>query len=136
MNIDWNVNTIYNKGDITYYYNHKLSGTFISNIDNNNTMPDNIDNGFLTDYPNCYWTLIALNLHSDGTKNYTGNGKGNWSTESQAHPYNINDIVHYYNGGIGGSFISNVNNNTVEPDNLELGYLISNYYWSLLELDI
>jgi hypothetical protein len=132
MNIDrgdWSISSEYYPymlGDLVYY-----NGTFMSNVDNNTVSPDDAINGYLFDYPKCYWTHITnsniQNLQINGI------GKGKWSTESISYPYSIDDIIFYENGGLYASFISLVNDNITPPDNIVNGYNGSDiYHWKLL----
>lgn len=137
MNIgkgNWSIDNTYMLGDLVYYYNDEIFGTFMSNIDNNKVSPVDPINGYLFDYPKCYWTYIT-NSHAENIDSLpiSGNGKGKWSTESVVYPYSIGDIVFYENGGLYASFISLYNDNITPPDDIKNGYNGSDvYHWSLL----
>ncbi len=140
MNIgkgNWSISSEYYPymlGDLVYYYNDNIFGTFMSNIDNNTVSPDDDVNGYLFDYPKCYWTYIT-NSHAENIQDSSinGIGKGKWSTESVSYPYSTDDIIFYENGGLYASFISLINNNITPPDDIINGYNGSDiYHWKLL----
>ena len=143
---DWSVDSPYypyKQGDVVnYYYNLYeevyVTGTFLANFDNNVAPNDSI-NGSWNDYPNSYWTLISNN-HSNTGRNWPeptgseGIGKGNFT--SYLFPYNMGDIVYYNNGGLYGSFISMIVNNSEYPDDYTTGYNTDIKHWDVIKIDL